>query len=165
MYRFEVRMESEGVAIEFTLTQGEYRAGYYRQLRIWNVPVAIVLPIAGVVLLTLGVAYRSGLVLLLGISSFVFFALLVGRPARMPATDRGLVQTMAFNPRGVYLAGRTSETRSDWSLFKEVDEAPDFFLLKLRATNKAVVVPKRAFDSPAEIDYFRDLTDWALANA
>ncbi len=154
-------MENGDVAISFTLTQEEYRAGFHRQLR--SAPVSLV-PILGVFCVVIGVVYRDSLILLLGVSCFVFLALLVGLAPLMKTTLTSEVQHMAFNPQGVYLAERASETRSDWSLFKKVDEAPDFFLLKFRATNRAMVVPKRAFDSPGEVDYFREVANSALTN-
>lgn len=100
----------------------------------------------------------------MGVSSLILFGLLIGIAPRSQMKGPQPNQHMVFNPQGVYLADGAAETRSAWSLFKAFDEAPDVFLLKLRASNRAIVVPKRAFDSPAEVDQFRELARWALPN-
>ncbi|MFN8019661.1 MAG: YcxB family protein [Acidimicrobiales bacterium] len=155
-----MRTEGGDLAVSFTLTAREWRAGFIRQFR--RSLVGMVLPVLGMLGIVVGAVTGLSDLIYFGVSCFLLLGLLFLLASRVQAKLGDRVQTMAFNAQGVYLADGEAETRSAWSLFNRFDETSDLFLLRLR-NNRVVLVPKRAFDSALEVDDFRTLARSALS--
>jgi YcxB-like protein len=78
-------------------------------------------------------------------------------PRRQYARPRtGAEQTHCFSDSGCTARFVDAETRLQWSLYGEIRETPDAYLLRLekRGVN---IIPKRAFTSSHDETMFRDL--------
>ncbi|MGC2832046.1 MAG: YcxB family protein [Candidatus Acidiferrum sp.] len=64
--------------------------------------------------------------------------------------------TYEISPDGIYHTGPTSSGRSAWTTYLRIRETPEQFLLYVQK-QLANVLPKRAFQSEAEIQQFRQL--------
>jgi len=144
------------ITVEFFLTKQELtRATWYLTLRSTPVLVsgvlAVVCAVAGLLLRVVFLAIY-GLVLLgfLGVTLPARVSKLWKRVASMPMHQ-------SYNGDGFYVREGPTETRSTWDLFKQVHESPTLFLLLHAHKRAAIIVPKRAFRSPEDLERFRRL--------
>lgn len=96
-----------------------------------------------------------------GIIFVLYLAIAIYRNANSNfKTTKTLHETLSyeFNLEGVTVIGQTFNSTIQWNSFHKVREFKKWFLLY---TNKqiAMLIPKRAFNSPSEMESFRALTN------
>lgn len=155
-----MRTEDGDLAISFSLTPKECRAGAQRQ--VLRHPQGRIVLIGAVVFIVTGLAMGLTWLVVFGVGCFSFVGIVVAFAPQLDPKRLRTVHTMAFNPDVISMSDGVVEGRAPWSVFKRFDETTDLFLLTLRLDGQVAIVPKRAFDTPAEVDQFRDLARLAL---
>ena len=170
-------MDDETLTVSYTLTPKTlYRAqmAIWRCQRWWRVggPVAVVaLPLAIV-----GWSLLSGhdviSAILTNLAWIVFFPMfwLVGLPLSQRWTSGRIFRgspglqgprVFSFGPSGLTIDAGVSRGEAQWEAVIRVDETREFFLLYLSKL-VAHVLPKEAFDSPSEVERFRQIVSRAV---
>jgi hypothetical protein len=161
--------ESEIVAVTVTLTREDYAAA----LRVLNEPSSWPKRILfWISLITLGYFFYTWLRLpdrspLGGILGLVGLAILVlfvkyGAPFFSARTfvkknpDKLGPAKHSVGPDGTSNESRHGEGKAKWTAYLRVRETPRFFLLYTQS-NFAQILPKRCFDSPGELERYRQV--------
>jgi len=159
---------AEPIVFRFTPTQQDYvritRTLYARQPVNWVFLGLLILLSMFAFYLEKISSSRNLFVLLLPPISLLVFAILgfLVRPwqagNRAKKTERMVAEvTWEVTDEFIILKSTHTEAKTDWANFKKAFENDGFFFFNLSAVNMYQFIPKRAFESPAQMEAFRTL--------
>lgn len=145
------------VAVEFTLTEGEFVSAQ-RQMMARSLLVAVA---SGVMLAIViaGIATLSGYAIGIGVAWFILVAAMFYQGPKMAWRRNPAVQTSqrhTFSEEGATLTFLGRQNEVDWKYFTRVVRSSHLYQL-LRGRQFGLVVPRRAFATPADEQFFMDL--------
>lgn len=73
--------------------------------------------------------------------------------------------TLQFGDQGVNVHTAKSDAQNKWSVYSEVLERDDMYLLRIGERRLYTIIPKRSFQSPSDEQRFRDLVGQHTASS
>ncbi len=159
---------TEPITFRFTPTPKDYvrmmRVIYVRQTGNW-IFMAVLAFFSGFILWLTMTGLRLHLyTILMAPLALVFFVVLiflvypwrVGNRAKK--NDRMTAETIwEASENQILIKSAQTEAKTDWGNFKKAIENDEFIFLKSSTANLYQFIPKRAFESPAQLEAFRAL--------
>jgi YcxB-like protein len=162
--------ESDTVSVVVTIIKKDYAAAVRGMMRprtalLWNVLFGVSLAVLtyfayeairiGATNDISGLLWAAGIVLFVGFFRFATPLVAARDFVRKNPNALGPV-TQTVSSSGVRVQGERGEGTSPWNAYQRVRETRDLFLLYAQS-NFAIIVPKRCFSSPDEIERYRQI--------
>jgi hypothetical protein len=71
-------------------------------------------------------------------------------------------RVLRFTDVGVETTTAVASNSSNWSMFDELVEAPNYFALRMSGSSTFMILPKRGFETTGDDEAFRRLTSQHL---
>jgi len=158
-------MDDQTVSVEYVTTREEFMA--FARWQLWNMKglrlngvITALAVVGGITLIVTGTNTGIGALLLAMCAFELVLGLWVARSVTLRAWAKrsaAIASTyLQLSPAGVHVRTSEIDAFTDWSSYPRTIEYRDLYLMEI---NRLVyrVIPRRAFDSPADEQLFRRL--------